>query len=67
MSDKLKEYVRESLAKWPVKERLKGVSAEEIVQALSPETRQELARLLKANGASAEPGAAKDGGHEPGS
>lgn len=62
MSDKLKEYVRESLAKWPVKERLQGVSAEEIVQALSPETLQELLRLVKKTGPSAEPGPAADGG-----
>jgi hypothetical protein len=62
MPDKLKEYVRESMAEIvktvPLEERVKGVSAEELVRALPPETLQALARLLKANGHSAEPGAA---------
>lgn len=59
MSDKLKEYVRESLQnileKLPVEERLKGLSAEEIIRALPPETREALARQLKINGASPKP------------
>lgn len=64
MPDKLKEYVRESLdkllASLPAEERLKGLSAEEVARALPPETLQALARLLKANGHSADPGAASD-------
>lgn len=66
MPDKLKEYVRQSLANWPAEERLRGLSAEEIVRALPPETRQALARLLKKNGQPAEPDAAADGGRETG-
>ena len=64
MPDKLKEYVRESMAEilktLPPEERLKGLSAEEVVRALPPDTLQALARLLKANGHSAESGAAAD-------
>lgn len=64
MPDKLKEYVRESLdkllASLPAEERLKGLSAEEVARALAPETLQALARLLKANGHSAESGASAD-------
>jgi hypothetical protein len=65
MSDKLKEYVRQSiddlLARLPaeelrkrlsVAERLKGLSAEEVVRALPPETLEALAQQLKANGRS---------------
>ncbi len=59
MPDKLQEYVRESLAEF-AEERLKGLSAEEVVRALSPETLEALARLLKANGHSAEQAAAPD-------
>jgi hypothetical protein len=68
MSDKLKEYVRQSidelLASLPaeelrkrlsVEERLKGLSAEEVVRALPPETLEALARQLKANGHSSKP------------
>src|SRR5262249_41387071 len=69
MPDKLKEYVRESMAEilktLPAEERLKGLSAEEVVRALPPETLQELARLLKTNGRSTDLGAAADGGHDP--
>ena len=39
----------------PVEERLKGLSAEELLRALPPETREALARQLKANGSSAKP------------
>lgn len=66
MSDKLKDFVRQTLdelfANMPVEERLKGLSAEEIVRALSPEVREELARQLKANGTSVKP----QGTQEPG-
>lgn len=59
MSDKLKEFVRQSLdklrASMTVEERLKGLSAEEIVHGLPPETLEALARLLKANGQSPKP------------
>jgi hypothetical protein len=37
----------------PAEERLKGPSAEEVIQALSPEVREALARQLKANGSAA--------------
>jgi hypothetical protein len=62
MSDKLKEFVRQSLdelqATLPVEERLKflaSLSAEEIIQALPPETLKALARKLKGNGQSSKP------------
>jgi hypothetical protein len=68
MSDQLKEFARESLArilkKMSLEERLEGISAEdrlkgltpeEFVKALSPETREALARQLKANGPAAKP------------
>ena len=68
MPDKLKEYVRESLdkllASLPAEERLRGLSAEELARALPPETREALARLLKANGHSAGPDAAADSPRE---
>jgi hypothetical protein len=44
----------------PVEERLKGLSAQEVARGLPAETLQALARLLKANGQSAEPDAADD-------
>lgn len=54
MPDKLQEFVRESLdnllRNMPVEERLKGLSAEEVIQGLPPEVLQEIARRLKANG-----------------
>ena len=59
MPDKLKEYARERMAEI-AKERLKSLSAEEILRELPPQTLEELVRLLKANGHSAEPGAAAD-------
>jgi hypothetical protein len=56
MPDKLKEFVRQSLnellATLPVEERLKGLSAEEVIRGLPPETLEALARQLKANGRS---------------
>lgn len=59
MPDKLKEFVRQSLNKLleslPVEERLKGLSAEEVIRGLPPETLEALARLLKANGPSSKP------------
>ena len=59
MSDRLKEYVRESNEKFlkslPAEERLIGLSAEEIAKALSPEAREALVRQLKANGSFAKP------------
>ena len=63
MSDKLKEFVRQSIDKLlaslpaeelrnrlPVEERLKGLSAEEVICGLPPETLEALARQHKANG-----------------
>jgi len=71
MPDKLTEFVRESMAEilktLPAEERLKGLSAQEVARALPPETLQEVARLLKKNGRSAEPGAAADDGRDPAS
>ena len=59
MADQLKEFVRKSidelLASLPAEERLKGLSADEVIRALSPETLEALARQLKANGPSAKP------------
>ncbi len=63
MSDKLQEFVRESIdqllknlppeelrKRLSPEERLKGLSADDVVKALPPETLEELARRLKANG-----------------
>jgi hypothetical protein len=59
MPDKLKEYVRESLdqllASLPAEKRLAGLTAEEVIRALPPETLEELKRQLKANGHPPEP------------
>src|SRR5260370_9089644 len=59
MSDKLQEFVRETikdmLARLPVAERLKGLSAEEIIRGLPPETLEALPRQLKANGHPSKP------------
>lgn len=57
MSDKLKEFVRQSMEQlrkdWPAEERLKGLSADEVIEAVNAlplVIRQELARQLKGNG-----------------
>jgi hypothetical protein len=63
MSEKLKEFVRQSINELlkslppeerlkglPPEERLKGLSADEVVKALPPEILQALTRRLKANG-----------------
>lgn len=63
MSDKLQEFVRESIdqllktlppeelrKRLSPEERLKGLSADDVVKALPPEVREELVRQLKANG-----------------
>jgi hypothetical protein len=59
MPDKLKEFVRQTidelLASLPAEERLKGLTADEVARALSPETLEALARRLKSNGSSAKP------------
>ena len=59
MSEKLEEYVRQSIDKFlkslPAEERLKGLSPEEQIKALSPETLQLLARQFKGNDSSAKP------------
>jgi len=59
MSDKLKEFVHqatlEMLARMPVEKRLAGLSAEEILKALPPETREALTQQLKANGTAKQP------------
>jgi hypothetical protein len=60
MSDKLKEFVRQTIdemvKKLPPEERLKGLSADEVAQALQAlpsETLEALKRKLGANGPSA--------------
>ncbi len=59
MPDQLKEFVRQTidelLESLPAEERLKGLSAEEVIRALPPETLEALARQLKANGSSSKP------------
>jgi hypothetical protein len=59
MPDKLKEFVRQTMAQLvetlPAEERLKGLSADELVRALSPEMLEELTRKLTANGTSPKP------------
>ncbi len=70
MPDKLKEFVRQTIDELleslpPEKrleglspeKRLEGLSAQQLARALPPDMREALARLLKANGHSAEPGA----------
>lgn len=59
MSDKLKEFARQTIdemvKKLPPEERLKGLSADEVAQALQalpPETLEALTRKLRANGSS---------------
>ena len=65
MSEKLQEFVRESIDKLleslpaeelrkrlSVEERVKGLSADEVVRALPPEVLEALARRFKANGPS---------------
>jgi len=64
MSDKLKEYVRQSIDEFleslPPEKRLKGLSAQDVARGLSLETLQALVLLVKANGHSAEPDAVTD-------
>jgi len=68
MSEKLKEYVRQSIDELlkslpaeerlkglPAEERIKGLSADELIRALSPETLEALTRRLKENGSSPKP------------
>ncbi|MCI0463004.1 MAG: hypothetical protein L0Z62_39155 [Gemmataceae bacterium] len=68
MSDKLKEFVRQSIDELlqslppeerlkglPPEERLKGLTAEEVIRALPPEVLEALARQLKPNGPSPKP------------
>lgn len=73
MSEKLKEYVRQSiddllarlpaekrLEGLPVEKRLEGLSAQEVARALPAETLRELAKLLKTNGHSERKNHAED-------
>ena len=59
MSDKLKEFVRQSVDEFlnnlPAKERLKGLSADEVAQALPPDILEALIRKHKANGTPPKP------------
>jgi hypothetical protein len=56
MANPLHEYVHqrleELLQELPPKERIKGLSVDELLAALSPEAREELKRKLQANGTS---------------
>jgi hypothetical protein len=63
MHAKMKEFVRETmdelLKKLPPEERLKGLSVDEMIRAitpvLTPETREALSRHLKSNGSTPKP------------
>ncbi|HYV37526.1 MAG TPA: hypothetical protein VE988_17605 [Gemmataceae bacterium] len=68
MPDKLKAFVQETMNKFlgklppeelrkrlSVRDRLKGLSVDEVFNNLSPQARKALARKLKANGSSAKP------------
>jgi len=59
--EQLKQFVEETLDEFrrttPLKERIKGVSADELLAALSPETRAALAQRLKEQGELGGPGA----------
>lgn len=62
MPDMLEEFARETvdrlLKELPVKKRLEGLTAEQLLEGLKelpPETRRELAEKLKDNGAAAKP------------
>jgi hypothetical protein len=61
MHAKLKEFVEETTAKLleslTPEKRLEGLSAQQLARAIPPDMRETLARLLKTNGHSAEPGA----------
>jgi hypothetical protein len=54
MPDALQEFARETinelLKKLPPEERLKGLSVDELLAALSPETREELAQRIRESG-----------------
>lgn len=63
MPDKLKEFVRETMAEIlqkmtpeerlkgvPIEDRLKGLSSEEVIRALPPETIEAIRRQVKPNG-----------------
>jgi len=56
MPDKLQEFVRETIDKMvkslPPEERLKGLSADEVIKALPPDVLEALTRRLQANGSS---------------
>ena len=60
MPDELAELARETIAELlkttPLKERIKGVSADELLAALSPEIQEELADRLKDRGSRKDPG-----------
>ncbi|HVS34157.1 MAG TPA: hypothetical protein VMS17_01165 [Gemmataceae bacterium] len=62
MPDPLQELARETidelLKELPVKERIKGLSVDDLLAALSPETRAALAQRLRENGAAPKPGGA---------
>lgn len=58
MPDMLEEFTRETidqlLKELPAEKRLEGLSPEQLLAALPPQTREALARLLKAKGSDAE-------------
>jgi hypothetical protein len=50
------ETFKEVLEEFSPEERLRGLSVDELLAALSPEMRQELARRLRENGSPTDPG-----------
>jgi hypothetical protein len=65
VEERLKDLPAEEVARaLSPEERLKGLSAEEVARALPPETLEALARLLRANGHSAEQSASADSPRE---
>jgi hypothetical protein len=63
--DELAEFARETIAELlkttPLKERIKGVSADELLAALSPAIQDELAERLKDRGSRKGPGGSGPG------
>ena len=65
LAELARETIDELLKTTPLKERLKGVSADELLAALSPEIRAALAQRLKEDGSPENP-SVNDPGHGKG-
>jgi hypothetical protein len=71
MPDALEQFARETIEEirkeWPVEERLKGLSVDQLVAAMSPEMRAALAQRLKDYGQppASEKGGPDHAGHQP--